>query len=55
MKKLRNTKEYYSLHENLKLTQAWLKQNIKMLETCEMNELDITDFEDKLQTTAIFF
>lgn len=51
---IRKTNEYYSLHETLKIAQAWLKQNIKMLETCKMNEQNITDFDYELQTTAIF-
>lgn len=54
MKRLKKTNEYYRLHESLKLTYAWLKQNIKQLETCKMNKLNITDFEYELQTTTIF-
>lgn len=53
MKKIRNTTEYIALHETLKLTQAWLNNSIKMLETCEINEQNIADFKYQLETTAV--
>lgn len=53
MKKLRKTREYYNLHNALKLVQTWLKEDIKTLETCKINEHDITNFNYELQATAI--